>query len=523
MSTISLERTYWKWLFVLFIFGSCFQQVNAQDTTSLFERRISISLKNIPVYRALFEISEKIDYNFSYNSDILDGERRTSLEFQQEKLGTIIDSLLQDTTLQFDTYNNHIIIYRQDRKPTGARLALLKRLKKDTLVKIQGRIIDKTDKEPLSYCNIGLMGKAKGTISNINGEFLLKINASAVGDSVIFTYLGYNNKIMPVEELLEKNTVLMEKKSYSIQEVIVKWSDPYSVVMEATSRIKENYFREPIMLTSFYRESVKREDEYTSISEAVMKIYKPYSKVFRSDQIKILKSRKNVNYAKQKQDNVLLKLKSGLEALSFLDIIDQNFSFLNPVQLKNYQFEFKGITYFNNHDTYEISFKPDKNVDFPLYSGTIFIDVKTLAIVSAEFYLDDTNLNKISNSLIIKKKWDLKVKPKQAKYTVNYRQLGRRYYLNHIRGDLVFKVRKKNEFIAENYQVSFEMITSDVDTAGVSHFEYSEITKPHKIFIEEIRGYDEEFWGQYNYILPEEPLRKTLDKMNAQIKMLQEN
>jgi hypothetical protein len=495
--------------------------VNAQDSTSLFDKRISISLKSIPVYRALFEISEKIEYNFSYNSDILDGERRTSLSFQQERLGTILDTVLQDTTLRYDKYNNHIIIYRKDKRPTGARLSLLNRLKGDTLIKIEGRILDKAENEPLAYCNIGLIKKAKGTISNINGEFLLKLNASAMDDSVIFTYLGYENKIIPVEQLINQQNVYLEKKSYSIQEVIVKWSDPYSVVMEATSRIKENYFRDPIKLTSFYRESVKREDEYTSISEAVMQIYKAYSKVFKSDQIKILKSRKNVNYSKQ--DNVLLKLKSGLEAISFLDIIDQNFSFLNPIQLKNYKFEFKGITYFNNQDTYEISFKPSKNVDYPLYTGTIYIDVKSLAIVSAEFYLDDTNLNKISNSLIIKKKWDLKVKPKQAKYTVNYRQLGRKYYLNHIRGDLVFKVRKKNEFIAEDYEVSFEMITSDVDTSEVSNFEYSEITKPHKIFIEEIEGYDPEFWGQYNYILPEEPIRRTLNKMNAQIKMLQDN
>jgi hypothetical protein len=124
--------------------------------------------------------------------------------------------------------------------------------------------------------------------------------------------------------------------------------------------------------------------------------------------------------------------------------------------------------------------------------------------------------------LIIKKKWDLKVKPKQAKYTVNYRQLNGKFFLNHIRGELIFKVRKKNELLGENYTVSFEMITSEIDTSNVQNFDYREITKPQKIFVEEIKGYDPSFWGQYNYILPDEPITKTLDKMNAQIKMLQE-
>ncbi|MFO8235932.1 MAG: carboxypeptidase-like regulatory domain-containing protein [Bacteroidales bacterium] len=518
MSRHLVKKTH-NVLFILLL-SLLFLRVNGQDTTSIFDEKIDIERENIPVYQALFEISNKIDRNFSYNSDIVDGEKIISLDYKNKPLREILDSVINDSTVKYEMLKQHIILYSEQR-PFDSSMLEEKTKEEDIKIEIEGQIFDKKNKKPLPYCNIGLKGKSMGTVTNASGDFILKLPAENYNDTIVVSYLGYKNKSIPVEQLSEtQEPIYLEKMSYSIQEVIVRWTNPYAIVTEAISRFNQNYYLKPVHITSFYRETIKRENEYTTFSEAIMKVYKAYNQLFERDQFKVLKSRKNIRI--NEGENVFMKLKSGLEAILMLDIVYKNINFLSPAHLKNYIYEYKGITHFDDHEVYEINFSPQKESTEPLYSGTLYINVRSLAIVAADFYLNDDNLKKISNSLIIKKKWNMKVKPKQAKYTVNYRQFGNKYFLNQIQGNLTFRVRKKNEFLGKNYKVSFEMISSDIDTSNIRRFDNSEITKPQKVFIEEINDYDPEFWGQYNYILPDEPLKETMKKMNSQIKMLDE-
>ncbi len=506
-------------LIIIFLLSSSYSTIKAQDTTRIFEKKINIERENIPVYQALFEISNKINQNFSYNSSILDGEKIISLKYENTPLGTILDSIINDSTVQYESMGQHIILYK-DKLPDKTSLSQQNRKTKQQ-ISIKGKIFGKTDKKPLPYCNVGLEGKAIGTVSNVEGEFILKVPAESYQDTIVISYIGYKNKYIPVQKLIkEEEKILLEKMSYSIQEVIIRWLNPYKIITEAMSRIDENYYLKPVHITSFYRETIMRDNDYTSFSEAIMQIHKAYNQFFQGDQIKVLKSRKNIKL--DDDDKVFMKLKSGLEAILLLDIIHQDINFLSPGQFQNYIYEYKGITHFDDQEVYEIKFSPHLESNQPLYTGTIYINVKSLAIIGADFFLDEDNLKKISNSLIIKKKLNINVKPKEAKYTVNYRKFGNKYFLNQIRGDLTFKVRKKNELLGKNYEVSFEMISSDIDTTQVEKFDNTEVTKPHKVFIEEINDYDPSFWGDYNYILPEEPLKETMEKMSPQLKMLQE-
>jgi hypothetical protein len=511
-----------KYIFQGFLIAALFflltsTSVAQNHKDSVLNKQISIKFNNTPTYRALFELSNKIDLNFSYNSDLIDEDKTITLDLKNIKLTAALDSILRDSLLRYDVVSKHIIIYEKGKKNS----ILTKKDKAEKkIIKIKNRVLDEEDKKPLPYTNVGIDNHSIGTITNEDGEFVLKIDSSHLDDTLVVTYLGYKNEIYPIKDFInEKTPVFLEKKSFSLQEVIVRWTDPYTIVLESISNISSNYFQRPLTLTSFYRESIRKENNYTSISEAIMEIYKPHNKLFQKSKIKVLKSRKSINYGKE--DKILLKLKSGLEAILLLDIIKENISFLNNLYIDYYQFEFNGITYFNDNATYIINFSPKKNdVEIPLYTGKLYIDVRSLAIIEAEFHLDNKNLDKISNSLVVKKKGDIKVKPKQVEYMVNYKQMNGKYHLNHIRGELLFKVRESTDFLSDKYQVAFEMFTSNTDTSVVNNFNNSEITQPHKIFIEEINNYDADFWGEYNYIIPEEPIRETVEKMSSQIKML---
>jgi len=486
-----------------------------QAQEKILDKKIHISFSKEPLYKALIRINQITGYKFSYNSDIVNENKPVSLKAEGWSIRTCLDSLINDTSLVYQVINQHIVIHKESESPQNT----LAREKKPRYITLNGVVMDEITGEPLPYANIGIFNKSLGTISNHDGEFVLKLNRSHMDDTLVVSFMGYLNRFIPVNAFQDSSAIKMEKKLYTIQEVIVRTFDADMILQEALQRARENYFFEPIVSTGFYRESIKRDDAYTTVSEAVVDMYKPYNKIFQSPKIRILKSRKSTDI--RSKDSITLKLKAGLEAVLFLDVIHENISFFNSSAFQNYEYNVANISHFDDHNTYVIEFEPARKSEMPLYSGKLYVDVNTLALVSAEFYLDKENLDKVAASLIIKKKWDIRVKPQSVEYYVNYRRIRNKYFLNQIRGDLNFKVRRKKQFFADDFQVTFDMFVSHVDTSNVSRFERENLFQPHKVFIEQIRGYDASFWGEYNYIKPDEPLRETVGRLGSKINMLQ--
>jgi hypothetical protein len=506
----------YKKLLALFFFISITSLIFSQEK-NILKQSYSLSEENTPIYQVILKLTQKTGYDFSYNSDIIDDEKKISLALKDYRLDKIIDTLFQDTSLTYNVVKNHIVIHRKNEqlKPSN----LLKKERKP--ITLEGKVLKNKNKEPLPFATISLKNHPVGTITNEQGKFIFKIDPLFASDTLIVSYLGYGNKSFPIKNIQSiKPTILMEEKRYSIQEVIVRTRDPYIILKKAVERIQDNYFTQnPILLTSFYRETIKKEEQFTSVSEALLKIYKPNNRIFQSSQFKVLKSRKTIDYSKK--DSVMLKLKAGLDAILYLDIVDERLSFLHPLNREIYSYSLEDISYFNKKDVYVISFKPDGESNMPLYTGKIYIELESLAIIGAEFHLNKDNLRKVSESLIIKKKWDIKAKPKSTSYYVSYKKSKGKYHLNHIRGDLTFRIRRKGELFGEDFHVSFEMVTNNIKSENISKFQSKETAKPHKIFIEQIGKYDPEFWGDYNYIIPNEPIQKTIKKLNSRIKMLE--
>jgi hypothetical protein len=191
--------------------------------------------------------------------------------------------------------------------------------------------------------------------------------------------------------------------------------------------------------------------------------------------------------------------------------------------LQMYDYNLQDISYFDGEDAYVIHFEPKKETEIQLFTGKIYVNIKDLAIIGAEFHLNRDNLSKISNSLIIRKKWDIHVKPKGVNYFVSYKKINGQYYLKQIRGELTFRIRKRGELFGDDFSVSLEMATNDLETGNIEKYKNRETANTHKIFIEQIHEYDPDFWGDYNYIKPEEPIKETIKRLNSKIQLLEEN
>lgn len=69
-----------------------------------------------------------------------------------------------------------------------------------------------------------------------------------------------------------------------------------------------------------------------------------------------------------------------------------------------------------------------------------------------------------------RKSRNLRITPQKVAYTVSYKQWNGTYYINHIRGDLHFKIKKEDNFNTNILHTWFEMVTCKIDTANVNRF-----------------------------------------------------
>ncbi|MFO7828412.1 MAG: carboxypeptidase-like regulatory domain-containing protein [Bacteroidales bacterium] len=499
---------------LLILFTTCY----AQD--QVLNRVITYKTKEIKLYDALNEISDIVGYEFSYNADLVAANKNIKANFKDEKLKDILDDILNDSTLKYRVVEKQIVIYK--RNPINSIASIHPNLSDSaTQITITGLIVDNETGEPLPYANISIFGKSIGTISNEEGDFVFKFPAKFLESNLVVSFIGYKNATIPVAELShDENIIYLNRDMISLQEVVIRYVDPISLIREAIDKIPENYSTQDNIYTVFYREIIKRNDEYAAVSEAVLNVFKsPYNN-YHNDHIRLLKSRKNID--QNVMDTLFFKLKGGLRACLYLDIIKNRTSFIDEDKFHLYEYEMINIVNIDNSRAYVVEFSPKFYIQDDSFKGKLFIDTETHAIKAAEFEIDPSAISKLSQELVVKKTWKTKVKPVSANYRVNYRMLDSILHLNMVRGELDFKVRNKNRLFSDDYKTIFEFAVNDIDTSNVDRFKRSEMINTEKIFIDQHETYDASFWGDYNFIKPDEPLEdalvriaKSLEKLNG--------
>ena len=69
-----------------------------------------------------------------------------------------------------------------------------------------------------------------------------------------------------------------------------------------------------------------------------------------------------------------------------------------------------------------------------------------------------------------------------------------------------------------------EMAVTDIDTANLTKFKFSESAKMTDIFSEQVSAFfDENYWGEYNYIKPDENIQKEIERLSNKLRRRQAN
>jgi hypothetical protein len=395
------------------------------------------------------------------------------------------------------------------------------RLDNDTTnyVEISGKIIDSQSSEPVVFATIFVNGSSVATVSNIDGEFVLKIPKDKTSANISFTHLGYENSILVASTLISGTPIIKLKSvTLPIDEVVVRSIDPVSLILTALEKVKNNYNNSAEMQTSFYREAVKQNRKYVSVSEAVLDIYKaPYKTTFDSDRLKIYKGRKSRDV--KKMDTLLVKLQGGPKTSLMLDLVKHPGDILDKEVFKFYEFKLSGITTIDNRETYVINFDQKENVEYPLYTGNIYIDTETTAFAGMDFQISEKGLQYAPKYFVKKKPANLNIDVESGHYLIRYRKDNDNWYLNYVRSELDFDTKWKRKLFKSQFTIMLEMAVTDRDMSNIEKFSNKESAKSSDIFSDQVAFFeDNNFWGDYNTIKPDESIEVAIKKLNKKLK-----
>jgi len=396
-----------------------------------------------------------------------------------------------------------------------------KKTTQQNLVIIKGKVIDAETRAPLVFATVAIKETNVAIVTNIDGEFTLKVGDLSTSKTLEVSFVGYKNKSVPLSELKEngsKNIISLVAAPIPIKEIIVKPLDPISIVEKAISNIDKNYESVPNLMTAFYRETIRKNRTYVSIGEAVVEIFKaPYNSDLRFDGARIYKGRKSSDV--QKMDTVLFKLQGGPVSVLELDLAKNSESVLTREAMQNYNYTLSGVVEIDNKPHYVIDFIQKPSVEMPLFMGSLFIEMDSYAITEAEFGFNLSNKEAAQSIFIRKKPLGMKITPEIATYRTKYREQSGKWHFAYSRAEVKFKVNWAKKLFNTYYTTMSEIAITDRTDQEVIKFAGKDKIKFSDVFSEKVTAFtDKEFWGDYNVIEPDQSIESAIRRLSRKLK-----
>lgn len=382
-----------------------------------------------------------------------------------------------------------------------------------------GKVIDSKSKKAIETANLNVNETNISVITNTEGTFILKVPNSLLDATVSINALGYNTRVLKLSEFSKTDFVI--KLNLAVTELsqvnISAFKDAEALVRRVFEKQNRSDQNKSVYMTAFYRETIKRRHRNVSLTEAVVNVMKYPNGSSVPDAIKLNKARKSTDY--RRLDTVSVKLQGGPFSAIYLDMMKYPEYIFNAQTIPNYRYTFSAPSKISNRDVYVVDFAPKNNALNYNYYGTLYVDVETFALVSANYKLDLSNENKSKNLLVKRKPRSIVVFPLEANYKVDYSVKDGKWYYSYSNLNLRFKVKKKRQLFNKVYSLSSEMAVTDWElNTSERKFKNKEKLRPSVIITDAISGFsDPDFWGEYNLIEPDKSIESAINKIRKSI------
>ncbi|MDR3061735.1 MAG: SusC/RagA family TonB-linked outer membrane protein [Dysgonamonadaceae bacterium] len=187
---------------LFFIVGTTFAESYAQKAS------LSLKMENASIAQILEKIESQTDFQFYYNSKLIDSERKTSINVRNENIFITLNDLFEDSNVSYKVIDKDIILTPKQNDAQNSKQIPEK--------KISGTVKDRYG-SPLIGASVAVKGGNVGTATDIDGGFSLTVPENA---TLVFTYIGYISKEIKVEDQA-LFLIQMDEDDQMLKEVVV--------------------------------------------------------------------------------------------------------------------------------------------------------------------------------------------------------------------------------------------------------------------------------------------------------------
>ncbi|MBQ9648891.1 MAG: carboxypeptidase-like regulatory domain-containing protein [Prevotella sp.] len=377
-------------------------------------------------------------------------------------------------------------------------------------VVVSGTVIDDKSGAPLQQVSIAA-GRVS-VVTNEDGDFTLKLDKGVT--SVTVSHVGYKTVRLPVGDgTTEDLKIRLKPTVIQLREIVVRNENARELVNIAISKIPENYSKVPELLKGFYRETAMKRKHYIYVAEGVEDMYKtPYSRGTGRDRVAIVKGRRLLS---QKQGDTLgIKVAGGPVQAVLMDLVKNRDFLLNQEDLDNYSFTLGVPEYINDRQQLVVMMEPSQVTTYALYHGKLYIDAERMAFTRIELDLDMRDKGKATQTMLVKKPFGVKFKPRELSCVVDYRYEDGVTRISYLRNIFRFNCDWKRKLFSTSFTATCEMAVTDSQSENVLPIASRNSFDSHDAYYDKVEYFmDPEYWSNYNIIEPSESLDKAIKRL----------
>jgi len=158
--------------------------------------------------------------------------------------------------------------------------------------------------------------------------------------------------------------------------------------------------------------------------------------------------------------------------------------------------------------------EPNGVTDYALYHGKLYIDMERLAFTRIELDLDMKDRDKATRTMLVKKPFGVRFKPRELSSVVDYRYEDGVTRISYLRNTFRFNCDWKKRLFATSFTATCEMVVTDSQTENVQPIASRGSFDSRDAYYDKVEYFlDPDYWNQYNIIEPSESLDKAIRKL----------
>tara|TARA_R110000851_G_scaffold15667_3_gene51631 strand:- start:2674 stop:4092 length:1419 start_codon:yes stop_codon:yes gene_type:complete len=446
---------------------------------------------------------------------------------------------------------------------------------------LKGKVVDFLTFQPIESASVYIENTTIGSITNADGNFILKVPQQHLQDTLVISSIGYKSFKVVISEFENGSDIFLEEDVASLDEVVIV-ADPRpttgnGIVQKAIEKLPKNLPEQPYLQKGFLRHKERNKKEYKWLIESAITLYDSSYASGAKNNLKINVDETRKSYDLRDIDSVftfaaflknkgikteninrnLVKTSSLVEAIKWNDSrvngLDNLFKGkLNLVRnsnvsgallgkniLEKHQFNLDTILVDNGRKLYKI--KIEKGVDF--------VGLNTPNIYNEGFepkgwiyiYYDNYAIKKVEYELVaasdVQKKRSKSLFDTQTihKLVITYKDYDGKMYPNYIYYEtpkLVNTGDRSSDRIKTEAEPGFDKDEQYYYT--IQEILFSDIIQEPELIKQELqqndwsadifssKPYNESFWKNYNVLLESKEEEKLIQDLSKRASLYKE-